>query len=126
MTPTLADYRAEIEAALVYAGGSHVFEDVVAGVERGDMQFWPGPHSVIITEIADTPQQRVLHFFLAAGVMAEIEAMYDGILTWGRERGCVKATMIGRRGWERSFITRRGWAPTATVYDVDLNRGQEQ
>ena len=88
--------RPYIEAALLYAKGSHTFEDVKADVEDGVMQFWPGVHSAIITEIIAYPRYRVLNFFLAGGNRAELEAMYPGIEQWGKANGCTRAAMLGR------------------------------
>lgn len=107
--PDLADYRAELAAALDYAGGTYIVDDVLDRVAKGDAQAWYGPRSVVITEIIEHPRKRVLHFFLAAGIMAEIEVMAPLILAWGKERGCTGATLIGRKGWQRSFLARTGW-----------------
>lgn len=113
--PTIHDCRLLIESALVYAGGSHTFEDVADAVERGEAQFWPGPHSCIVTEIDRQPRHRVLHFFLAAGTTPELEAMTPGILAWGKEQGCTVARFVGRKGWERSFLARTGWTNSQVI-----------
>ena len=34
-----------IEAALEYSGGTHAFEDVADGINKGVMQLWPTPRS---------------------------------------------------------------------------------
>ena len=90
--------RPHIEAALSYSGGTHTFEDVVAGVSAGRLQFWPGPNSAVITEIQEYPQKRTLHFFLAGGNLAELEVMLPMISEWGREQGCTAMSLTGRRG----------------------------
>lgn len=119
----IQNYRSHIEAALQYSGGTHTFEDIVEGVERGELQFWPGPDSVIVTEIAQYPRRKALHFFLAGGHLPELEAMTPEILAWGREQGCNQATLCGRRGWDRTFLTRTGWAVTQelVVLEKSLN-----
>ena len=109
------DYRLQIEAALAYAAGSHTFDDVAAGVAAGTMQLWLGPNSVMVTELVDYPRYRALRFFLAGGRMPELEAMTPGVLDWGREQGCARAEFLGRRGWQRSFLTRSGWRDTQLV-----------
>lgn len=111
----LAKYRSQIEAALSFADGSHTFEDVRDLVEAGRMQFWPGPSSAIVTEVIEYPQHRVLNFFLAGGNLSELEGMTPEILEWGKAKGCSKAVFAGRRGWERTFLTRTGWAPSQLV-----------
>ena len=117
----LAGARPLLEAALSYGGGTHSYEDVVAMIDRKEAIFWPGPNSVIVTQIQEHPQTRTLHFFLAGGNSAELEVMVPGILAWAKaERGCTAATMTGRKGWERSFLTRRGWKTTLVVMTKEL------
>lgn len=118
----LEAHRSQIEGALGYAGGTHTFEDIRAAVEAGSLQYWPGVRSAIITEIIEYPRSRALNFFLAGGDLAELEAMYPTIEQWGREQGCSIAVMSGRKGWERSFLTRtEGWEPTLVVLEKQLN-----
>lgn len=116
----IEDYQKQIEAALGYSGGTHSFEDVVLEVENGTLQFWPGPHSVIITEIQEHPQKRILHFFLAGGNLAEIQRMVPLIEDWGREQGCTTASLAGRKGWERTFLQHSGWKPKLVLMSKDL------
>src|SRR5207249_9937098 len=61
-----------IERALAFCGGSHALADIEAAVATGAMQRWDGDESAIITEIRETPRQRILLFFLAGGQMAEL------------------------------------------------------
>lgn len=117
-------YRDYIENALAYAGGSHTFKDVCDAVAEGRMQFWPGEHAVVITEIIAYPQHRTLNFFLAGGssgsALAELEAMEPGILEWGRAQGCTQAVFTGRKGWERTFLVRSGWEPKLVVFEKPI------
>lgn len=118
MIPDISTFRPHIEAALKYADDSHSYEDIVRGVEDGQLQFWPGPNSVIITEIVTYPNYRSLNFFLAGGDIDELEAMYTPIEDWAQERGCDRAILTGRKGWERSFLTaKQGWHSKLTVYE---------
>ncbi len=113
--PDLADYRPQIEAALAYGGQSYTFEDVADEVDRGEAVAWYGPKSIVVTQTTVQPGEKVLHFFLAGGEMAELEAMTPGILRWGEEQGCTVARLVGRKGWARSFLVRSGWADTGLV-----------
>lgn len=120
--PDIAAYRSYIEAALQYAGGTHTFEDVTAGVAEGRMQFWPGVRSAIITELLESPRARTLHFFLAGGDLAELEAMEPLVIAWGKTQGCTAASMVGRKGWERTFLTQRaGWESRLAVFEKALD-----
>lgn len=108
-------YRPLIEAALVYEGGAHTVDDVMEAVAKGEADAWYGPQSIVITQIDEQPRRKILHFFLAAGRMEELEAMTPGILHWGEEQGCTVARLVGRKGWTRSFLTRTGWTDTQHV-----------
>lgn len=113
-----------IAQALEHAGGSHTLADIKAGVQSGMFQQWLGEHSVIITEIVQVPQYKILRFFLAGGEIDEIEQMAPGIMFWGVRQGCVKAELIGRFGWQKTFAaTKLGAKPVAVVMEVDLAKG---
>ena len=107
----LADsrYNRYLALALAHAGDTHSVADVHAMIAAGHAQLWPGPASVIVTEIITHPRQRLLNFFLAAGVRRELEAMTPIVLDWGRAQGCTRATLVGRKGWQRTFLARDGW-----------------
>lgn len=121
MTGDISAHRSYIEAALKYADGSHTFEDVRDLVAQDRMHFWPGPNSAIVTEILEYPQYKVLNFFLAGGTLTELEQMTPHILAWGKEQGCKKATFLGRRGWERTFLTATGWTqPNMVVLECPV------
>lgn len=106
--------------ALAYAGGSHSLTDVQMAIADGRCQEWVGEESVLVTEIKQTPQQRILLFWLAAGNLQELRAMATPICAWGKQQGCVKAQLIGRLGWERSDIRGDGWELHSVVMEKRL------
>lgn len=109
-----------IVRALRYSGDTHTEADIEAGVAAGRFQRWDGDDSTIITEILDTPRKRILLFWLAEGNLRDLEAMTPGILAWGKEHGCNRAQLIGRFGWQRSFVTRLGFRESAVMMEIDL------
>ena len=117
--------REHVAAALEYEHGTHTVEDVWDQIEAGHAQLWYGPNSVIITQIEETPQRRILRFWLAGGYLEELEPMYIHLEAWGRDIGCDMAVIVGRKGWERTFLKREGWAPTHTVFTKELDDGEE-
>lgn len=121
LSSDIRDYRPYIQAALEYGGMSHTFEDVCEMVSSEKAQFWPMPHSAIVTEIIEHPREKILHFFLAGGNLAELEAMTPVILDWGKSIGCTRASLIGRKGWERTFLTRTGWESGLVVLEKSLS-----
>lgn len=111
--PPLARYRHLIERALKHCGGTHQFEDVEQMVNEGRAVFWPlSDDSVVITEIVEHPRKRVLHIFLAAGKLEEIQNAAPFILEWGRFQRCTAASIVGRPGWKRTFLKATGWTDT--------------
>jgi hypothetical protein len=84
-------------------------------VSCGEAHFWPGVNSCIVTECVQHPGKRFLNFFLAAGHLGELEAMTPLILEWGKLNGCTHATLAGRKGWERTFLSRTGWKKTEVI-----------
>lgn len=108
-TPKLADYRRQIDAALEYSGGTHLFEDIEHLVSTGDLQAWFAPNSIIVTELIEYPRKRVCSVFLAGGDARELEAITPLVEQWAITKGCNMAQLIGRRGWSRTYLTRIGW-----------------
>lgn len=106
----ISRFRPHIEAALSYSGGTHQYEDVAQMVAAGHANFWPGPASLAVTETIQHPRQKILHYFLAAGNRRELHAMEPFISEWGKLQGCSKATLVGRKGWQRTFLTEQGWS----------------
>lgn len=122
MTPAdFSAYRPYIEAALAFAGGTHTYDDIREGVEQGRFQFWPGVHSAAVTEIIEYPRSRALNIVLAGGNLGEMEVGISALLDWGRAQGCTSATFSGRKGWERTFLTRTGWVPSLVVFEKKLD-----
>ena len=117
---SLDEARPFLQKALDLAGNTHTLEDVRQGIDAGRLQYWPGVNSAIITEIIEYPQKRTLHFFLAGGNLAELEAMYPLVEDWGRQQGCVAASTSGRPGWERTFLKREGWKSRTVVMTKEL------
>lgn len=117
----LSKYKQHIESALAYADATHAYEDVQAMIAAGDAQVWPGPASVIVTEICRYPRKAILNFFLAAGNIRELEAMVPLICQWGKEKGAEVATFTGRKGWAKHpSAVRLGFTPSLTFYSKPL------
>lgn len=110
-----------LKAALEYAGGSHEWDDVVRLVEEGDVQFWPGKAAAILTDIVDQPRKRILNFWLAGGDIEELREMEKSICRWAKAVGCGGVTLHGRRGWDKTFLTREaGYEPHWWVLAKEL------
>lgn len=96
-------HRERLEAALAYGGGTHTVEDVHAAIRAGAMQIWPGDNSVVVTEIISYPQKKVLHIFLAGGVLAELRDMEPSVAQFARLNDCAGVSIAGRAGWTKAL-----------------------
>ena len=121
MIAAIDRYRPQIEAALAFADDSHSFEDIKQSVVSGDLQFWPGLSSVVITEIVRYPRYTALNLFLAGGNMDELEAMLPEIEKFAKHVGADRLVLAGRKGWVRSFLKNEGYAEKLVVMEKKLN-----
>ena len=112
--------RHHVAAALEYSGGTHKVEDIAEGIRQGQFQLWPGKNSVVVTEIIVYPQLKDLHYFLAGGDLDELRLMRPIIESWGKEIGCSRVSLAGRKGWERTFLKSEGYEPKWFILCKDL------
>lgn len=111
--------RRPLERAIAEGGGIDDFDGVYQDVAGGRMQLFAAGQSVLVTQIQEYPRARVLQLCYAAGRLADLEPWLDAVLAWGKSKGCTKAVMIGRRGWERTFLRNR-LQPTNVVMEGTL------
>jgi hypothetical protein len=126
---TVAEFMAEWErcehwlaAALATSRDDRTMEDVFLAVCRGDMQFWPGEDSAMVTQLLVQPKgAKECNVFLAGGTLATLEKMLVEVERFAKANNATTMTVLGRRGWERSFLTTSaGYMPVATLYRKDL------
>lgn len=117
-----AHLQAALDGALERAEG-HSQATIEAALDRGDMQMWAAPTSFCLTELRVTPTGMKLgHLFLAGGDLEELRLLYPIIEGWAKSQGCVKMTMLGRTGWERTFFVKdEGFTPTMRLYEKELS-----
>ena len=94
-------YRKLLDSALEFAGGTHLFEDIVESVADGRMHFWPAERSCVVTEVVCYPRVRAIHIFLAAGDLAQIKDMDETFQQFGRALGAKFIALSGRKGWTK-------------------------
>jgi hypothetical protein len=106
--PELERCRPWIEAALVYSGGTHTFDDVADMIKTGRLQLWPAPKGCLVTEILVYPRKTVLNVFLGGGDLDQLADMHGDMYLWAKAQGCTAAMIQGRKGWER-VLRSYGW-----------------
>lgn len=120
---TVEDFLPKLEKALELAGDTHTVADVAYEVERGEAQLWVEGDGMLVTQLDYKPHEVILIFWLAAGDMEDVLGLEELASAWGREIGCTRARMTGRKGWAR-VLADRGWeqAP-AVMYEKALANG---
>lgn len=116
----LTAYAEQLQEALDLAGGTHSLDDVRSMIESGEAQLWERGDAVLITQIDDYPQKRVLTIWLAAGKLEDVLAavpVLEEMLS--AELGVEQVTVVGRRGWAK-FADGMGYKPTMTHYTKEL------
>lgn len=118
----LSRYRQQIEAALQHAGDTHRLEDIQKMVDDGYAQAWTGERSIAVTQIVQYPTKKVLHFFVVGGDLAELQARYPEVEAYAKREGCSGMSLLGRPGWERTFLARTGWKRTAVLMETEWQK----
>ena len=117
-TQTVSDM---LTAALHWARREGVASVLMSGV----LDRFPGLKLVLVTEVEDYPQFRVLRYATVAGDMNEEDliALQARADAWGREQGCTRAEAIGRPGWDRKATQwLAGWNRVGSFWAKDLRQ----
>ena len=104
-----------LDASLNYAIRTHSVEDVKKAVEAGLMHFWPVDNSVVITEMSEYPQAKILNIFIGGGDADDLMKVLDDLRVWGKTLGCSHVAFLGRQGWHKR-LTARGWTDHRMSY----------
>jgi hypothetical protein len=115
----LAAVRGPLERAIAEAGGITDFAGVWNDVASGRTQVFATGKSILLAEVQQYRLAKVLQLCYGAGALDEMEPWFDTVLEWGRAQGCSKVVMLGRRGWERTFLGNR-LRPTHVLMEGSL------
>jgi hypothetical protein len=105
--------------ALDLAGGTHELADVARALAEGRAQYWTNGGAAIVTEIIQYPQLRAVNYWLVGGELRAALALAPKIEDWARERNCVRAVALGRKGWT-PHLCDLGWTAPATGFRKEL------
>lgn len=120
LSEALEAQKQNICNALEYADGTHTFDDVVSMVFSGKVVFWPYKDSFLITEVLEYPQKRVLHVFLAGGVLEDLCDVQDKLKELARKSNCTALSLCGRRGWLKPLAV-YGWKPGGSTLVCEVH-----
>jgi len=104
-----------IEDALEYNDQGITLEDVLDGLSLGYYKLWPEAEGCCVTQIKELPNGTLVNIFLGAGNMNAIEKCVASIEGYAKCIGAKKVMLIGRRGWERTFLRGRGFNTPFTI-----------
>lgn len=110
--------------ALQETDGSYDVATIENMIAEGLVQLWARYESFVLTELKVAPTgKKYLHIFLCAGAMPDLDlrGLYPVLEEFARREQCCMMTMIGRKGWERTFLTKdEGWTVPYSVYRKEL------
>jgi|TARA_R100000687_G_C6321948_1_gene105460 hypothetical protein len=98
-------------------------EDFLEPLTHGDMQLWiftkdNEVHSVMVTQIIDYPQKKILRVISLAGEsFEEIKYFQENLEVFALKMECSALELWGRKGWKKLLPD---WNDTYIVYTKDL------
>jgi len=120
------DIQYLLKSALEYADHKYTIFDVQYALMSRDMQLWlvmtddDVIQSMIITQIVQYPNKKVMFFVFAAGVKSnEWIHFIDHFKDFAAEHQCHAIEVLGRAGWEKKFKS-LGFTKVHTVYSLPL------
>ena len=113
--------REKLQRALDEAGNTHTIEDLAALINDGRAFLWEKDGSLIITEMYEYPQKKVLNFWVAVGEREPLILLQRLIVGWARGYGCSFAVFTGRKGWSRTeLVSEEGWSPSLIQFRKEV------
>lgn len=118
-----------VERALERGNADHTAEGIRDQIHRGTSQLWlvwgeGQPQGVVITEILDGARGRTCNIVVLAGErFSGWEHLQADLAQWAREYwGCVRLSLVGRKGWVRR-LAGAGWSETAVTLERVIGGG---
>ena len=117
-----------VATALKRANADQSPDDIRGHIERGTMQLWLAwadgearPQGVWVTELLVSARGKLCNIVVLAGRAFErwhgLEAY---LIEWARGQGCVRLSLVGRRGWLRR-LKGTGWGEAAVVMERQID-----
>lgn len=114
-------HTGRINGALEKFGGLYTWEDILDGLQKGDMQMFSYENSFVVTKVSDYPRKRVLDLMLAYGVKSELKELEPQLLRFAEKVGATTMmASMSRRGWEAQMVEGDGWTVVGTMFLKDL------
>jgi hypothetical protein len=108
------EVKDSVLTALIEDGGRMTLTDIKDALDAQDMQLW-GLHdgilrAVMVTEIVNYPQMRVIRIVTVSGRDMELwlDKLIETVEAWGGEQGAHAMEFVGRLGWKK-VLANKGW-----------------
>lgn len=96
---------------------AHWIDAMVAG---GKWKFWGNNQAAILAEIKIYPSgAKEVHGVVAAGELDAIKALIPNAEQWGRDNGCIRATIQSSPAWAR-LMRDAGYVPEQLIIAKEL------
>lgn len=106
---TVKDWESVRDAmlpAIAQTQGTHIEDDILAGVMAGKFKLWRRGASGLITEFMGFPQMKTLNAFLTGGDLHELLPLQEQVQLHAAANGCKRMTALvthGEQGWKRAL-----------------------
>ncbi len=120
MMDKLERHRPQIEEAMDRGVRTHSFDDICDMVIRGQLtpRFF-GEDTFILASIAEHPQAKHYHVFLAGGDLRVLMSAKDDLIRDAKNAGCSRITINGRVGWAK-VLEKIGARHTYTMLAMEI------
>lgn len=109
----------KLERALEMMGKTHTIADIREAISLGTMQSFVEGDSWAITQICLTPRKRIMEIILVVGEQADLDRLYQRVISFAKETQCSLIRTVGRLGWKPQ-ADKHGWKIGASVYLMEL------
>lgn len=122
MIERLEHWRENILEGLERGGGGYTFDDVLERCVNGVFRVYFWDDAYMIIQLAEYPQCRHYHVFLAGGNMETLIAAVPQLKRDAKDAGCQRLALNGRIGWWRVYKDRLPVKPYLTL-TMELDDG---
>lgn len=111
----LLGWKDNILDGLANGGGGYSFDDVLERVVNGTFKLIDLGDAYFIIQLAQYPQFKSYHVFLAGGNMETLIAAVPDLRQEAKALGCQKLALNGRMGWWKIYKDRLPVKPYLTL-----------
>ena len=108
--------REQVEKVLARMGGTHTLADILALIEKGDMQSFSDGDTWVVTQVLQLPRKRVLEVFMVIGTLEGMRAIEPAVMDFAKQLDVGLVRAFGRDGWKKEMKTYAGWKSGLRIF----------